>query len=66
MAALAPLAWAVPADNVFEGAWDWRLQPRNYGKLSQAERVQYGRAETLLRDGQYEAAALEFEKFVTA
>jgi tetratricopeptide (TPR) repeat protein len=65
-AALAPACWAGPAEQVFEGAWDWHLPPRKYGKLSQSERVQFGRAETLIRDGQYEAAALEFEKFVTA
>ncbi len=64
---LAPAAaWAVPADDVFSGAWDWRLPTARYGKLSQSERVQYSQAEALLRDGKYEAAALEFEKFVTA
>lgn len=59
-------AWAGPADDIFSGAWDWRLPPRKYGKLSQSERVQYSQGETLIREGKYEAAALEFEKFVTA
>ena len=66
LAALVPSLWAGPAEQVFEGAWDWHLPPRKYGKLSQAERVQFGRAESMIKDGQYEAAALEFEKFVTA
>ncbi len=66
LAALASSGWAGPAEEIFSGAWDWHLPPRKYGKLSQSERVQFGRAETMIRDGQYEAAALEFEKFVTA
>ena len=58
------MAVAAPALAVnFGDAWDWRLAPRRFGKLSQAERVQYGRAEDLFGKRQYEAAAVEFEKF---
>lgn len=46
-------------------AWNWRLPPRKFGAMSQAERVQYTRAETLMAEGKFEAAALEFEKFMT-
>jgi tetratricopeptide (TPR) repeat protein len=66
LAAVSMTAWAGPAEQLFDGAWDWHLPPRKFGKLSQAERVQYTRAEGLIKDGQYEAAGLEFEKFVTA
>lgn len=66
LAAASGLAWAGPAEQIFDGAWDWHLAPRQYGKLSQIERVQFARAEGLIKEGQYEAAALEFEKFATA
>ncbi len=46
-------------------AWDWPLPPRRFGKLSQADRLQYGRAEDLVRQKNYEAAAIEFEKYMT-
>lgn len=45
-------------------AWNWPLPPRQFGNLSQPERVEYMRAEELLRKKNYEAAAIEFEKFM--
>lgn len=61
------LAGAGLADAGFAGAigdaWDWPLPPRRFGKLSQTERLQYGRAEDLFRQKNYEAAAIEFEKY---
>ena len=57
---------AGPAEEIFEGLWSWTLPPRKYGLLSQAERLQYEAAEKLMREGKFEAAALEYEKFVTA
>ncbi len=48
----------------FADAWDWPLPPRLFGSLSQDERLQFTRAETLMREGQYDAAAIEFEKFL--
>jgi len=48
----------------FDDAWDWPLPPRLYGALSQGERTQFAGAEKLLRDGKFDAAAVEFEKFL--
>jgi len=45
-------------------AWNWPLPPRQFGNLSQPERVEYMRAEDLLRKKNYEAAAIGFEKFM--
>ncbi len=44
-------------------AWTWRLPPRRFGRLSQVERARLTRAENLFGEGNYEAAAVESEKF---
>ncbi len=48
----------------FGDAWDWPLQPRWFGELSQSERDKYQRAEDMVRRKNYEAAAIEFQKFI--
>jgi len=48
----------------FGDAWQWALAPRRFGGMAQAERVVYSRAEDLFRTGNYESAAIEFEKFM--
>ncbi len=48
----------------FGDAWTWQLPPRQYGLLSQDVRNQFSRAEKLLQDGHYKAAAVEFEKML--
>lgn len=45
-------------------AWDWPLPPRRFGAMSQPERVQYSNAEKLFAEKNYQAAAVEFEKFM--
>ena len=62
---LAAAVSAQAATGPYGDAWDWRLAPRKFGALSQGERVQYTRAEDMFRQGNYEAAAIEFEKYVT-
>lgn len=48
----------------FGDTWNWSLPPNQFSKLSQTERAQYSKAEELLDQGNYETAAIEFEKFI--
>jgi len=64
LCALLPGVAAAQAPAAFGDAWTWPLSPRLFGELSQPERVQYSRAEEMVRTGNYEAAAVEFEKFI--
>ena len=64
LSALMRVAGAAQAPAAFGDAWAWPLSPRLFGELSQPERVQYSRAEDMVRSANYEAAAVEFEKFI--
>ncbi len=64
LSVLLPSVAAAKVSTGFGDAWTWALSPRLFGELSQPERVQYDRAEEMLRSHNYEAAALEFEKFI--
>jgi tetratricopeptide (TPR) repeat protein len=61
--ALAALL-AADAAGIAPSSWDWPLPPRRFGALSAEERLQYTKAEDLIRKNQYDAAAVEFEKFM--
>ncbi len=66
LAAVWAAAGTLPAraNPNFGDAWNWPIPPRLYGTLSQDDRNQISRAEKLLREGQHDAAAVEFEKFL--
>ncbi len=64
MAAILCLGAGVGASAQNAGdAWTWQLPPRKFGRLSQFERAELTRAETLFQQGNFAAAAVEFEKF---
>ncbi len=59
LAAIVP----IEAHQEVGDAWNWRLPPRRFGRLSQVERARLTRAENLFGQGNYEAAAVEIEQF---
>jgi tetratricopeptide (TPR) repeat protein len=44
-------------------SWTWELSPERYKRLNQFERAEYDKASSLLKAGNFVAAAGEFEKF---